>query len=255
MRCLIFVFLFVSSAFALYDLRSSPFSSVVRAKVPNLALQYGASESRYKRDIRLRPLDDPGFCLHNCTIDLQERLSTLNETDSEEERAIKLCKALDPVDSCYQACPESQFRTLLTDFLPLMKQPCLLGIDKFGELKNAITCINSTGDLVTQRCSPQCNDTASGMGVDDVESGIHLSVEPSYVIFDDDKKKNTEGLRAVCKLLTCEQQCNDRIIKETCGQFTAEVDRKITSSIFGAMIKLFKDVDAAEEPEECRPLL
>jgi len=142
MRALILVALCISTAFA-YDFNglcprcltgfSSEYATAVRAKAPLVLLNSGPNAAlRTKRDVRLQPLEDPEDCIKNCTSDLQDRLQDLNVTDSKEMKAIKLCRAMEPLDSCLKVCPESQFRSLMIDTLPLMKQPCLLGTENFS---------------------------------------------------------------------------------------------------------------------------
>jgi len=256
MRCFIVIALCISCAFA-YDLTS--FSSryaAVHPSAPNVRLHFGpSSELRTKRDTRLHPLDDPNDCILNCTQAMQDRLRGLNETDSEDVKATKLCKAMEPVDKCYKACPDSQFRTLMVDFLPLMKQPCLLGTDNYAELQKTLDCLNVSSDTVSEKCDSICNGTFDAN--ERLESNVVLNVDPSFIMYDDDKKENTEVLRSTCKYLSCESDCGDSITKDQCGQKGLDVDRKITSSIFGSIIKLYKDLDAldGDVPAECKPLL
>lgn len=255
MRCLIVIALCISTSFA-YDLSSlSQYASVKHARVPNVRLHVGpSSESRSKREVHIRPLDDPNDCIFNCTSAMQDRLQGLNRSDSEEVKATTLCRAMEPVETCYKACPDSLFRTLIIDFLPLMKQPCLLGPDNFAELQKTLDCLNTSSDVVSNKCDPICNGTFS----DNLrlESNVVLNVDPSFVMFDDDKKENTDVLRATCKYLSCESDCGDSITKEMCGQKGLDVDRKITSSIFGSIIKLYKDLNALDgDITECKPIM
>jgi len=256
MRCLIAIALCISSTFA-YDLNSfsSQYVKAVHSSAPTVRLHVGpSSELRSKREARIHPLDDPNDCILNCTGAMQDRLQGLNDTDSEEAKATRLCKAMEPVESCYKACPESQFRTLMIDFLPLMKQPCLLGTDNYAELQKTLNCLNTSSDVVDEKCDSVCNSTFGDSTR--LESNVVLNVDPSFIMYDDDKKENTEVLRETCKYLTCESTCGDSITKEMCGQMGLDVDRKITSSIFGSIIKLYKDLDALDgDVQECKSIV
>jgi len=252
MRFLIAVGLLISTACA-YDLTSfsNGYATAIRAKAPLVRLNVGPSAAlRSKRDIRLHPLDDPNDCIKNCTTGIEERLQDLNMTDSKEAKAVKLCRAMDPVDDCLKACPESQFRSLMIDTLPLLKQPCLLGTDNFDELQDTLHCLSNSSALVSDKCDSVCN----GSFADNLrlESSILMNVDPSFAIYDDDKQENKQVLKSTCKYLTCESQCGDSIIKQRCGQMGLDVDRKVTSSIFGSIIKLYKDLDALDgDVAEC----
>jgi len=246
----------ISSGFA-YNLNSYR-SYSARARVPDVQLHVGPnSELRTKRDIHIHQLDDLDDCIRNCTYDMQDRLDGFNDTDDEVTKARVLCQTLEPMGDCYKSCPDTKLRTLMMDFLPMMKTPCLLGIDRIEELQKVMDCLNSTSDLVADKCDPVCNGSFSE---DDsklrVDSRVVLNVDPAFILYDDDKKENTDVLRATCKFLTCEQQCGDPITKAHCGQLGVDVDRKSTSTIFGSIIKIYKDMDALEGSiDECKSIL
>jgi len=228
---------------------------VSRVKTPNVVFNFGPGYvSRNKRDVKMHELDDPNSCLFNCTQKMSDGMMAINETDREVVKMTKVCQAFDPMDACYKSCPDSQMRSLLLDFLPLMKQPCLLGSDRTADLKKATDCLNTTTDRVSEKCDPVCNGSLNG----DIRlrSRIVLSVDPAMVMYDDDKAENQKMLKTTCSFLACQQQCGDPIIKEVCGQETLNVDRKMTSSIFGSLMKIYQDLKALDGPiEECQALL
>lgn len=103
----------------------------------------------------------------------------------------------------------------MTDFLPLMKQPCLLGNDQYpgkalsplcphyhshrldlSELKKSLDCLNSTVDAVAEKCDAVCNGSFAG----DIrlDSRILLNVDPTFVMYDDDKIENRDVLKSTC---------------------------------------------------------
>jgi len=253
MRCLLLIALCLSSALAL-DLSSYQLSAA-RVKAPNVRLNLGSAYAlRAKRDVRVHGLKDPDDCILNCTQKMHDGLSNINDTDSEEAKMTALCTAIEPTESCYKTCPDSELRKLMIDFLPLMKQPCLLGADKVGELKQTLNCLNSTSDAISNKCDALCNGSLAG----DVrlESRILLNVDPAFVMFDDDKQENRDVLKSTCTFLGCMQQCGDSITKEKCGQKGLDVDHKLSSSIFGGIMNLYIDLGGLDgEVKECKALL
>jgi len=253
MRFLIFIAVCISSALAA-DFSRYMLSSV-RAKAPNVRLNLGPNpEARTKRDIRLHPLEDPDLCISNCTYDMHNGLEAINESDTEVDKMTKLCMALEPAEACFKACPESKFRKLMLDFVPLLKQPCLLGTDKVADLVKAMDCLNSTSDAVVEKCDSLCNSSFAG----DIrmDSRVVLNVNPAFVLYDDDKLENRDVLKSTCKYITCTQQCGDPITKAQCGQLGVEVDHKQSSSIFSSVIKLYNDMEALDgDVKECSAIL
>jgi len=244
----------ISSSLA-YDLSSYRLAS--RVQLPNVQLHLQSSPAlRAKRDATINKLEDPDSCIKNCTYKLHDALDNMNDTDSQMDVMVGMCQATEPMEACYKACPESQFRKLLLDFMPLMKQPCLLGgsKEKITELTTSLDCLNTTAGAIGDKCDPVCNGSFAG----DIRLNSHivLNVDPAFIIYDDDKAENRNVLKSTCSYIACTQQCGDPISKAQCGQKAVEVDHKITSSIFGSITKLYSDVGALDgDVKECTALL
>lgn len=252
-RILVLLAFCVSCALAGFQ-SSQYLSSAFRNRVPSAELnfQQSAQENRRRRrDIDVHPLEDPQQCLANCSHGL-DAMNNISDTASDQVAATHICKTVESVEACYKKCPSSLFRTLLLDFTPTMKMPCILGDDKYSELEKVQTCLNSTDDQVMAKCDPKCNSTLAANN--DVENRIILNVNPPFIMYDNNKKANTVALSSTCQYLVCSQQCAAPIQKAKCGQVAVETDRKITASVFGSIVKLYTDVGATDPIPECQPL-
>jgi len=259
MHSIIVILFCISSAFA-YDLDSvsDQYLSAVNhhPALTNIRLNFGPKGPpglREKRAIQKRLLDDPNNCIANCSKDLEQRLQGGNQTDSDEVRVTKLCTSVQPAEACFNACPKSLFQKLMLDFFPTMTQLCSLGTDNFAELKKIQDCLNRTQHAVISVCSA-CNSTS--IGGQNFKTNAEIRSNPPSITYDDDKKKNSDVLKGICTYLTCESSCGDSIIKEACGQKALDVAKKLTSSVIGSIMNVYKDLDALDgDVKECQNLM
>jgi len=247
MRLLI-ISICISSGLAYNNFNSFSSSSAI-AGIPDVQLNLvPGPELRSKRDIRIHPLEDPNHCVRNCNNATQYRLNNVNKTGGEAVEAF--CQALEPADACYKSCPDSKLRTLLIDYQPVIKQICASNDDKIQK------CLNGIADEVAKQCNPVCNASSDAANEPPVYNKIKLNADPAFILYDDDKKKNTDSLRSACKSLTCQKECEESITKQRCGEKAVVVIRKRMSDIFGSVVKLYRDVDAIDGPiDECKPFL
>jgi len=254
MRFLILIALCISAALA-FDFKtfSGRYFSAVQAEKPEVRLHIGSSsELRSKRASHKKPLEDPDKCIFNCTKDVQKRIQESNITDSDNfKHAAEVCKANEPTESCYKACPDSLLRNLTLDYLPTLTQLCSLGNkNNFS----AWDCFNANNIAVQDKCGASCNLTL----VDGFEASVdvYVLVNSPYIEYDDNKERNAFVLNGICKYRKCKSECGDSLIKEKCGQIALDVGRNVASAVFRFIINSLKSVGALDgDVEECQAIL
>jgi len=252
MRFIILITLCISSTFA--DELNIFRNFYLSTEISNVHLNSVGltSESRVKRNVYKRPLEDPNKCIKNCTDARIRLIKDLNDAvpNEDDEYGHRFCKVMETEMECITACPDSLLRNLWLDFDVDRKQ-CSFGNYDLADLQINLDCVNANMDAVFEKCDPY-NCSTHGKN-DSINWKLHVSPAPPYVSYNNDNKtENSQAFQAICKYNKCLFSCGESIIRAKCGQKAFDLNMKYNKFQFGGLIKMFKDMDALDgDVNEC----
>jgi len=232
---------------------------------------------RIKRDVKTVILDDPSSCVHHCWISynatsswttrntkrLMHRINN-NKVD-EQYRSVSRqtgetytgtgvvflsnCKDAGELKTCIEQCPDSELRKLALAESTQSDVYCLPHHGTqltFTDFYDKLQCVNNA--LSTDPRFVKCNATRSVQNVTFLNfRHVDEDHTHSIVYYNDDKARNTDEVKRVCKRLHEQYVCYKPLLIDRCQQSGYDLYVRITKVETKKSLAMLRELDAVDD--------